>query len=323
MSANKHEDKKEMLLLENMIKIRTFEENVVDLFKQDFIHGTTHVYIGEEAVAVGALTQADEKDYVVSTHRGHGHCIAKGADLQKMLCEILGRKNGYCGGKGGSMHIADFSRNMLGANGIVGAGLTLSLGPALASQLRGDKLVTFCFFGDGASHIGSFHEALNLAGRWKLPIVFICENNYFAVATSFERSSASDTVAQRGEAYNIPGVRIDGNDVLKVQEEVGKAIARARAGEGPSLIECMTYRWEGHYVGEPALYRTSDELNAWKEKDPIKQYSAYLIKHKIATKTEIDELWQYWKNQLKEIVEIAKNSLEPDREDLYTHVFAD
>ncbi len=310
-----------LFLLEQMLRIRGFENKVMKLSKEDLVHGSTHLYIGEEAVAVGALTQMTKDDYVLSTHRGHGHCIAKGADMKRMMAELLGRKDGYSHGKGGSMHIADFSRNILGANGIVGASLPLSLGPALASSIKKDGRVTVCFFGDGASHQGTFHESLNLAGLWKLPVIFICENNQYAVGTKFKNSSSSATVAQRAAAYDIPGERVDGTDVLAVQEAVRKAAERARAGEGPSLIECVCYRWTGHYSGDPATYRSQEEVDEWKKKDPIGLYEKHLLEEGTATAEELAAIKEQVAKELDEVETFAKESPVPDPATLTTNVF--
>ena len=312
---------KDWLLLRQMLRIRAFESSVIRLYQEDKIHGSTHLYIGEEAIAVGAISALKEEDYVFSTHRGHGHCIAKGADMKRMMAELLGRADGYSHGKGGSMHIADFSHHMLGANGIVGASLPLSLGPAMASSIRKDGLVTVCFFGDGASNQGTFHESLNLAGIWKLPVVFVCENNQYAVGSRFENTSASRTVAERAAAYDIPGIRVDGTDVLAVQRAVKKAVARARAGEGPSLVECLAYRWTGHHAGDPATYRPAEEVEEWKKKDPIRIYEDYLMARKQVTREELDAVRAQVNAELKDVVAFAEASPEPAPETLMTNVF--
>lgn len=310
-------------LLRQMLRIREFESSIVRLYQEDLIHGSTHLYIGEEAIAVGAINQLKDEDYVLSTHRGHGHCIAKGADMKRMMAELLGRSDGYSHGKGGSMHIADFSRHMLGANGIVGASLPLAIGPAMASAIRKDGLVTLCFFGDGASNQGTFHESLNIAGIWKLPVVFICENNQYAVGSRFESTSASKTVADRAKAYDMPSARVDGTDVLEVQRAVGDAIARARVGEGPTLIECVAYRWSGHHAGDPANYRPQEEVEEWKKKDPIKIYEEHLLAAGLASQDEINTIHAQVKSELKEVVAFAKASPEPLPKTLLTNVFYD
>src|SRR5919204_1910795 len=230
-------------LYTTMIKIRRFDEKTAELFLQGLIKGTAHSYVGEEAVAAAACANLREDDYIVGTHRGHGHCIAKGADVSRMMAELLGRATGYCRGLGGSMHIAALDLNILGCNGIVAAGLPIGNGAALASRLRKTDRVVIAFFGDGASNQGVVHESLNLAAVWKLPIVFLCENNQYALSTSSKRTVAGDSIASRAAAYAIPGVRVDGNDLGAVYGAVNAAVARARAGQGPTLVEALTYRW--------------------------------------------------------------------------------
>ncbi len=259
-------------MLEKMYLIRHFEQRVVKLFQQGLIRGATHVYLGEEAIAVGACAALEPSDYITSTHRGHGHVIARGLDVKRMLAELLGKATGYCGGKGGSMHIADMKLGILGANGVVGGGLPLSTGAGLKSAYKKTGQVTACFFGDGAAQQGGFHEALNIAAVWKLPIVYICENNCFALSTPNCSECAVENIGDRAAAYNIPGYVIDGNDVMAVYETVSKAAAHARAGKGPVLIECKTYRWQGHYLGDPEVYRTKDEVREWVEREPIARF---------------------------------------------------
>jgi len=229
-----------------MLEIRHFEEKVFDLYGQNLVLGTIHLYAGQEAVAVGVCANLRKDDYVTSTHRGHGHCIAKGARLDKTMAEILGKKTGYCKGKGGSMHIADFSIGMLGATAVVGAGIPIAAGAGLSIKLRGTDQVVACFFGDGASNQGTFHEGINIASVWKLPVIFVCENNLYAMGTRQSIVMAIENIADRAVAYGIPGVVVDGNNVLAVHEATQKAVERARKGEGPTLIECKTYRLKGH-----------------------------------------------------------------------------
>ncbi|MGC8862619.1 MAG: alpha-ketoacid dehydrogenase subunit alpha/beta [Armatimonadota bacterium] len=278
-------------MLEKMYLIRYFEHRVVKLFRQGLIRGATHVYLGEEAIAVGACTALEPDDYITSTHRGHGHCIARGLDVKRMLAELLGRSTGYCGGKGGSMHIADLSSGILGANGVVGGGIPLSTGAGLKSVYKKTGQVTLCFFGDGAAQQGGFHESLNLAAIWKLPVVYICENNCFALTNPNSDECAVANIGDRASAYGIPGFVIDGNDVMAVYGAVSEAVERARSGLGPSLIECKTYRWEGHYLGDPEVYRTEEEVRAWMDRDPIKRFAAEieevgLISHSEAERVE-------------------------------------
>ena len=259
-------------MLRTMQTIRRFEERASSDFHAGRIHGVVHCYIGEEAVAVGVCAALDPDDRIVSTHRGHGHCIAKGADLDRMMAELYGRADGYCNGKGGSMHIADFRIGMLGANGIVAGGISIAAGAALAAQLDGRSRVAVGFFGDGASNAGPFHESLNIAAAWKLPVVYVCENNLWAVNTPASASVSVANVADRAAAYGIPGVVVDGNDVLAVHAAAARAVARARAGDGPTLIECKTYRHRRHT--ERATQqddRPADEVAAWIERDPIER----------------------------------------------------
>jgi len=276
--------------LEKMYTIRRFEEKVRELFSLGLIRGSTHVYIGEEAIAVGACSALRKDDYIVSTHRGHGHCIAKGGELKPMMAELLGRETGYCKGKGGSMHIADVKKGVLGAVGIVGSGLPIATGAALSSKYFKNGRVTISFFGDGASNQGTFHECLNLASIWKLPIVFICENNMFAITVSAKKSTSVKDISDRAAGYDIPGIVVDGNDVENVYYIASSAVDRARKGMGPTLIEAKTYRHEGHWIGDPQVYRSKKELKDWKEKDPIKLYSQKLIDSKIITKKDFTSI---------------------------------
>ncbi len=257
-------------MLRTMQTIRRFEERASDDYLAGAIYGVVHCYIGEEAIAVGVCSALRPDDQIISTHRGHGHCIAKGADLNRMMAELYGREDGYCKGKGGSMHIADFSIGMLGANGIVAGGISIVTGAGLAAQLNGEGGVAVSFFGDGASNAGPFHESINIAAKWKLPMLYVCENNLHAANTPATKTLAQEDVAARAAGYGIPGVVVDGNDVLAVHEVAAEAVARARAGDGPTLIECKTYRWRNH-TERPNAYdhRAPEELAAWMEKDPI------------------------------------------------------
>lgn len=273
-------------MLEKMCLIRHFEQRVVKLFQQGLIRGATHVYLGEEAIAVGACSALEPEDYITSTHRGHGHVIARGLDVKRMLAELLGKATGYCGGKGGSMHIADMKRGILGANGVVGGGLPLSTGAGLKALYKKTGQVTVCFFGDGAAQQGGFHEALNLAAVWKLPVVYICENNCFALSTPNRDECAVGNIGDRAAAYNIPGYVIDGNDVLSVYETVGNAVEHARTGQGPVLIECKTYRWYGHYLGDPEVYRTKEEVREWTQREPIARFVEELDASGVLSRSE-------------------------------------
>jgi pyruvate dehydrogenase E1 component alpha subunit len=257
-------------MLRQMQTIRRFEERASDDYHNGAIYGVVHCYIGEEAVAVGVCSALEGSDQIISNHRGHGHCIAKGADLNRMMAELYGRVDGYCKGKGGSMHIADFSIGMLGANGIVGGGLSIVTGAGLAAQIAGKGGVAVCFFGDGAANAGSFHESLNIAASWKLPMLYVCEHNSWAANTSAKMTHGADDVAGRAAGYGIPGVVVDGNDVMAVYEAAVEAVARARAGEGPTLLECKTYRHRAHTERPGAVDpRPREEIAAWMARDPI------------------------------------------------------
>jgi len=257
-------------MLRQMQTIRRFEERASDDFLAGGIYGVVHCYIGEEAIAVGVCEALRPDDQIISTHRGHGHCIAKGADLDRMMAELYGRETGYCKGKGGSMHIADFSIGMLGANGIVAGGIPIVTGAGLAAQIEGSDRVAVSFFGDGASNAGPFHESLNIAAAWKLPMVYVCENNLWAAQTPASATLALPDVASRAAAYGIPGIVVDGNDVIAVYQAAVEAVARARAGDGPSLIECKSYRWRKHTERpEQPDRRPADEIEKWKLADPI------------------------------------------------------
>ncbi len=264
-------------MLRQMQTIRRFEERASDDYHAGNIYGVVHCYIGEEAVAVGVCSALTNDDKIISTHRGHGHCIAKGADLNRMMAELYGRETGYCKGKGGSMHIADFNIGMLGANGIVAGGISIVTGAGLAAQMDGRGGVAVSFFGDGASNAGPFHESINIAAKWKLPMLYVCENNLHAAQTPASMTLAQSDVAARAAGYGIPGVIVDGNDVFAVHAAATEAVARARAGEGPTLIECKTYRWRAHTerAGQPD-HRDPEEIRAWKAKDPIARLVAHL-----------------------------------------------
>ncbi|MGQ9631746.1 MAG: thiamine pyrophosphate-dependent dehydrogenase E1 component subunit alpha [bacterium] len=260
-----------------MLTIRRFEERAIELYRQGLIYGYLHLYIGEEAVAVGACYALEDGDYITSTHRGHGHCIAKGGDIRLMMAELMGKETGYCKGRGGSMHIADFDRGILGANGIVGGGLPIAVGAALGSRILGTNRVALSFFGDGATNNGVFLESLNMASIWGLPVIFLCENNLYAVSTPIKEASPLEDVAERASAFNIPGVVVDGNDVMAVYEVTREAVNRARGGGGPTMIEAKTYRHLGHNVNDPGTYRDRSEVESWKGRDPISRLRKALL----------------------------------------------
>jgi len=289
------------------------------------IYGAVHPYVGQEGVAVGVCSNLSTRDRVTSTHRGHGHCIAKGADIRRMMAELFGRVDGYCRGKGGSMHIADFAVGMLGANGIVGGGLPIACGAALAAQLEGAGAVTVCFFGDGAAAEGEFHEALNIAAVWKLPIVFVCENNQYAANNAVGVQHPRPDIAAHASAYAMPGVIVDGNDVLEVRAATDEAVARARGGEGPSLLECKTYRWHFHAMraAVPPETRASDEILEWKARDPIARLERVALERGIVTAADVAAIRARVAADLEDAVAFAEASPFPDPKDLLVDMFAD
>jgi pyruvate dehydrogenase E1 component alpha subunit len=309
-------------LFRKMLEIRSFEEKVFELYAQNLVPGTIHLYLGEEAVAVGVCSALRKDDYITSTHRGHGHCIAKGADLKRTMAEILGKKTGYCKGKGGSMHIADFSIGMLGATAVVGAGLPIAIGAGLSAKLRGTDQVVACFFGEGASNQGTFHESINMASTWKLPVIFICENNLYAMGTRQSRVMAIENVADRATAYGIPGVVVDGNDVLAVYEATQRTVERARKGEGPTLVECKTYRHKGHSRVDPAKYRPKEEVEEWLAKDPIKRFKEKLLQTNTLMESDIQQIEREVLAEIEEAVKFAKESPHPAPEEALEDVYA-
>jgi len=307
-----------------MLTIRRFEELMLVQQSQGALPGGVHTYIGEEAVGVGVCANLRLDDYITSTHRGHGHIIAKGGDTKKMMAELFGKKTGYCKGKGGSMHIADFGLGILGANGIVGGGLPTAAGAGLAAKLRGSDQVTVGFFGDGAANQGTFHEAVNLAAVWKLPVIFVCENNLYAVTTAAAKSLSVEDVADRGASYGIPGVAVDGQDVMAVYEATAEAVKRAREGSGPSLIECKTYRFMGHMGGKEILgtYRSQEEVEEWTARDPITLFEASLLKMGALTKEDAAKIQERINSELDEAVAFAEESPMPEPEDALEDVYA-
>lgn len=309
-------------LLKQMWSIRYFEEKVDEFFAKGMIHGTTHLAVGQEASAAGSIAVLEDRDKITSTHRGHGHCIAKGAEVNRMMAELFGRTTGYCKGKGGSMHIADVEKGNLGANGIVGGGFSIAVGAALTSQMKKEGYVVLCFFGDGASNEGSFHEAVNLASIWKLPVVFICENNQYGMSGPAKEMMNVEDVAQRAEAYGIPGKVVDGNDVFDVMNGVGEAVDRARNGEGPSIVEAKTYRWKGHSKSDAKKYRTREEEQEWRAKDPIARLRDVLIEKGLLTAEEADALKAEAKKEIEDSVEFAKESPMPTIDDLMEDIYA-
>lgn len=309
--------------LRKMFLIRKFEEGAEDSYTRGLIHGTMHLSIGQEGSAVASCMSLSDADKITSTHRGHGHCVAKGADLGRMFAEFFGKEDGYCRGRGGSMHIADVEKGNLGANGIVGGGLPIAVGAALSAKRLGTGAVTVCFFGDGANNEGAFHEALNMASVWKLPVVFVCENNRYGMSTSTEKSTAVKQIAERAAAYNMPGVTVDGNDFSAVSEAVDTAVARARAGDGPSLVENMTYRWRGHSKSDRNRYRTKEEIADWMSRDPIKQMSELLVSHKIMSEDDVTALEAETEQVIQDAIAFANASPSPDVADATRFVYTD
>lgn len=306
-----------------MLRIREFESKAQTLFADGKIPGFVHLYLGEEAVATGVCACLGDEDYITSTHRGHGHIVAKGGDLKFMMAELFGKATGYCKGKGGSMHIADRDKGILGANGIVGAGHNIAVGAGLSAQLRETDQVCVCFFGDASTNQGTFHESMNLASIWKLPIVFVCENNNYGISMSQARHQAIKDVADRGAAYGIPGIVVDGNDVLAVYEAAAEAVARARKGQGPTLVECKTYRWRGHFEGDPGNYKPKKEQEEWVKKDPIPRFESFLRENTILSDKEIAACGQQVMDEIKEAIRFAEESPDPDMASVVQDIYSD
>ena len=310
-------------LLEVMIRIRHFEEKVRDLFADAELPGFVHLYIGEEAVAAGVCAALRPDDYITSTHRGHGHCIAKGLELGRMMAELYGKSSGYCQGKGGSMHIADFESGMLGANGIVGAAAPIAAGAALSCVLLDQGRVSACFFGDGAVAQGPWHEAVNLASVWNLPVLFVCENNQYAEMTPTCHQHHLDQLSDAGAAYGIPSLTVDGMDALAVYEVSLQAAERARDGGGPTLIECQTYRFQGHFEGDPQSYRSSQEIESWRKRDPIQALRRKLLTASDLTEQEYRQLEARIRSEVEDAVEFARNSADPSPAEAFSDVFCE
>jgi pyruvate dehydrogenase E1 component alpha subunit len=302
-------------MYDQMVRIRYFEERVKDLFAAGEMPGFVHLYLGQEAIASGVCATLNDDDYITSTHRGHGHIIAKGGELSKMMAELYGKVTGYNKGKGGSMHIAWPELGILGANGIVSCGIPIATGAALSAKYRNSSQVTVCFFGDGASNEGAFHESLNAASAFDLPIVYVCENNLYAVGTRQSKVRKIEDIADRAPSYSMPGVVVDGNDVVAVYEVAKEAVERARAGEGPTLVECKTYRWRTHFEGEPDTYRPPEEVAAWRAREPIAPFRKMLIDQKIFKQKDLDLIDEAVIDDLDQAVEFARNSPLPRPED--------
>ena len=304
-----------------MVLIRKFEMCASKLFAQNKLPGFLHLYVGEEAVATGVCSALEVTDYITSTHRGHGHLIAKGGDVKKMMAELFAKETGYCKGKGGSMHISDSDKGILGANGIVGAGIPIATGAAFASKYKGDGRVAVSFFGDGAANRGTFHEALNMAAAFKLPAVFVCENNLFAISVCARYHMAISDISDRAAAYGMPGYSIDGNDVELVYETTKAAVERARRGEGPTLIECKNWRHRGHYEGDPDDYRTAEEKAEWMQKDPIERLAKRLIEEGICTQAELDAIASDADKLLAEAIDEAEAAPVPSVSALMADIY--
>lgn len=302
--------------------IRAFEEKAEQLYTLGKIHGTMHLSIGMEASAVGAVAALRPDDYILSTHRGHGHCIAKGADLNRMMAEFMGKATGYCRGRGGSMHIADVQGGNLGANGVVAGGIPIAVGVGLSQKMQQSGKICLCFFGDGAANAGPFHEALNMAAIWTLPVVFVCENNQYAMSYSVKRAFAIERISDRAASYGMPGETVDGNDLLAVYEAASRAVERARAGEGPSLIENATYRYRGHSKSDANRYRTREEIEEWRQKDPIARFQRHLIETGELSEAEAAAIERDAYAAIDAAVAFADASPEPDLTTIEEGVYA-
>jgi len=305
-----------------MLEIRHFDTRLLDLYQEGLIRGSTHSYVGQEAVAIGACAALKTDDYITSNHRGHGHCIAKGGKPHLMVAELLGKATGYCKGKGGSMHIADFDVGILGANGIVAGGIGIATGAALSAKMRKSGQVCVCFFGDGGFNQGIFYESANIAAIWKLPVIYLVENNQYAMSTRASYATSVADFSARAVAFGIPGVTVDGQDVMAVYEAVAAAVARARAGEGPSLIAATTYRYYGHNVGDSLVYRTKEETEYWKGRDPVVIFRRYLLDNGILTEEEADRMDEQAAQAIEEAIAFARQSPEPALETVMEDIYA-
>jgi pyruvate dehydrogenase E1 component alpha subunit len=315
-------DKDKMLeMYEKMLLIRKFEEKVEQFFAMGKVHGTTHLYIGEEATAAGVCCAAEPEDMIASTHRGHGHCIAKGIDINLMMAELLGKEVGYCKGKGGSMHIADLEQGNLGANGVVGGGIPLAVGAGITTKMKKIDRIVVCFFGDGATNQGTFHESLNLASIWKLPVLFVCEDNKYGMSMSRYISMNVEDIAVRASSYGIPGKTIDGNDAVAIYEETRSAHEYVRKN-GPMLLVCNTYRYLGHSKSDANVYRTKNEIAEWKVNDPIKRFRTYLLENKMQSESEIKEIEERAKKAMEDAVNFAENSPYPSIDTIMDDVYS-
>jgi len=309
-------------LLSMMFRVRGFEVAMGVLFREKRLVGFLHLSIGQEAIAVGACSALNQDDYLTLTHRGHGQMVAKGSDLKRMAAELLGKKTGYCQGKGGSVHLADFSQGVLGANGIIGAGIVIATGAAMSAKIRKSSQVALSFFGDGAVNQGAFHEGLNYASAQKLPVIFVCENNQYAVSTETSFSCSTSTITERGKAYGMPAIQVDGQNVLLVHDTVQQAAQRARSGGGPTLIECITYRYRGHWEGETTDLRPESEKALWKERDPIERLKNELISQNVLTVAKVDEIYNGVVQEIADAVRFAEESPWPAQEQVLQNVLS-
>lgn len=324
MKVKNYSKEQLMSFYETMIRIRRFEEETFEFYKKGLMAGLAHLYLGEEAIATGVCAALNEEDYIGSTHRGHGHLVARGADTDRMMAEILGKKTGYSNGKGGSMHIMAMDKGILGANGIVGGEIPIATGAAYSAKYRGTDQVAVSFMGDSATNEGTFHESINMAAAWDLPCIYVIENNLYGISVDIRDVTNTPDLAVRAQAYNIPGVVVDGMDVVAVYEAAKKAVERARKGEGPTLIECKTYRWQGHHVGDPATYRkrrSETEKEDWMKKDPIPALKEAVLKAGIASEEDFDKLDRLAEDEIQAAVQFAVDSEYPPAEDAYTDVF--
>jgi pyruvate dehydrogenase E1 component alpha subunit len=309
-------------MLQKMCEIRYFEEKAEDLYIRGLVHGTMHLSIGMEAGSVGSIATLRPEDLIIHHHRGHGHTIAKGADLTIMMAEFLGKETGYCRGRGGSMHIADIPGGNLGATGVVGGGIPTAVGIGLALQMHRSDQILLSYFGDGATNEGEFHESLNMASTWKLPVVFICDNNQYGMSMHMSKVMNIEKISTRAISYGIPGITVDGNDVLAVYEAVLEADERARSGQGPSLIDCLTYRWRGHSKSDRNLYRTAQEIDEWKHKCPIRRFKKVLVDGTVMTEEEVEAIDQAAKTAIDRAAEEALTFPEPSPENMEEEVYA-
>lgn len=305
-----------------MCQIRAFEEQAEKSYMAGKIHGTMHLSIGQEASAVGSLAALEPDDYILSTHRGHGHCIAKGADLNIMMAEFYGKANGYCRGRGGSMHIADIASGNLGANGVVGGGIPMAVGVGIGLKMQNEGKILVSFFGDGAASSGAFHESMELSVIYQVPVVYVCENNQYAMSFPANRWTNSQRLASFAACYGMPGKAVDGNDLLAVLEAVNEAVKYTRSGKGPSLVVCDTYRWRGHSKSDRNRYRTQEEIDEWKAKDPIERFINYTMNKKLLTENDIERVKAQARDDIENARQFAESSPDPDVTTLEEGVYA-